>query len=162
MQNTSVILNQTSRHRLPLHLVHGSRRRDNRRYSRGSSSLRVARTACRLWNRRLARLIAYGVSQNSLHRRLDDAPDLNADNAPDLQLVLAQLARVTARQLAAILAHAVTHDACAEMPRNVREVVAEPVAYAVYTQFGLDLSLGAVDDVTGWGHPQGHAPTPLR
>jgi hypothetical protein len=24
------------------------------------------------------------------------------------------------------------------------------------------LSLGAVDDVTGWGHPQGHAPTPLR
>jgi hypothetical protein len=48
------------------------------------------------------------------------------------------------------LAHAVTHDACAGMPRNVCEVVAESVAYAVCSRFGLDLSLRSVDYVAGW------------
>jgi len=60
------------------------------------------------------------------------------------------------------LAHAVTHDACAGMPRDVREVVAESVAYAVCSRFSLDLSLRSVDYVAGWGHPQGHDPDAFR
>ena len=48
------------------------------------------------------------------------------------------------------LAHAVTHEACAGMPRGVHEVVAESVAYAVCSRFGLDLSLRSVDYVPGW------------
>jgi hypothetical protein len=48
------------------------------------------------------------------------------------------------------LAHAVTHDACAGMPRDVPEVVAESVAYAVCSRFGLDLSLRSVDYVADW------------
>jgi len=36
------------------------------------------------------------------------------------------------------------------MPRDVREVVAESVAYAVCSRFGLDLSLRSVDYVAGW------------
>jgi hypothetical protein len=52
--------------------------------------------------------------------------------------------------LAHELAHAVTHDTCAGMPRDVREVVAESVAYAVCSRFGLDLSLRSVDDVADW------------
>jgi hypothetical protein len=58
--------------------------------------------------------------------------------------------------LAHELAHAVTHDACTWMSWAVREVVAESVAYAVCSRFGLDLSLRSVDYVAGWGHPQGH------
>ena len=60
------------------------------------------------------------------------------------------------------LAHAVTHDACAGMPRDVCELVAESVAYAVCSRFGLDLSLRSVDYVAGWGHPQGHDPKAFR
>ena len=52
--------------------------------------------------------------------------------------------------LAPELAHAVTHDACAEKPRDVCEVVAESVAYAVCSRFGLDLSLRSVDYAAGW------------
>jgi hypothetical protein len=52
--------------------------------------------------------------------------------------------------MAGTLAHAVTHDACAGIPRDVREVVAESVAYAVCSRFGLDLSLRSVDYVAGW------------
>jgi len=48
------------------------------------------------------------------------------------------------------LAHAVTHDAMASQPRDIREVVAESVAYAVCSRFGLDLSLRSVDYVAGW------------
>ena len=48
------------------------------------------------------------------------------------------------------VAHAVTHDACAGMRRDVQEVVAESVAYAVCSRFGLDLSLRSVDYVAGW------------
>jgi hypothetical protein len=29
-------------------------------------------------------------------------------------------------------------------------------AYPVCSRFGLDLSLRSIDDVAGWGHPQGH------
>ena len=43
-----------------------------------------------------------------------------------------------------------THDACAEKLRDVCEVVAESVAYAVCSRFGLDLSLRSVDYVAGW------------
>jgi antirestriction protein ArdC len=60
------------------------------------------------------------------------------------------------------LAHAVTHDAYAEKPRDVSEVVAESVAYVVCSRFGLDLSLRSVDYVAGWGHPQGHDPEAFR
>jgi hypothetical protein len=60
------------------------------------------------------------------------------------------------------LAHTVPHDACAGMPRDVCDVVAEFVAYAVCSQFGLDLSLRSVDDVAGWGHRQGHDPEAFR
>jgi hypothetical protein len=49
------------------------------------------------------------------------------------------------------LAHAVTHDACVEKPLDFYEVVAESVAYAVCSRFGLDLSLRSVDYVAGWG-----------
>jgi hypothetical protein len=56
----------------------------------------------------------------------------------------------------------VTHDACVEKPRDVCEVVAESVAYAVCSRFGLDLSLRSVDYVAGWGHPQGHDPEAFR
>ena len=41
--------------------------------------------------------------------------------------------------LAHELAHAVTHEATAGMSRDVREVVAESIAYAVCSRFGLDL-----------------------
>jgi hypothetical protein len=44
----------------------------------------------------------------------------------------------------------VTPEAYAGMPREVREVVAESVAYAVCSRFGLDLSLRSVDYVAGW------------
>jgi hypothetical protein len=56
----------------------------------------------------------------------------------------------------------VTHDTCGAIPQNVCEVVAESVAYAVCSRFGLDLSLRSVDDVAGWGHPQGHDPEAFR
>jgi len=68
----------------------------------------------------------------------------------------------TAATLAHELAHAVTHEACAGMPRGVHEVVAESVAYAVCSRLGLDLSLRSVDYVAGWGHPQGHDPEAFR
>ena len=55
-----------------------------------------------------------------------------------------------ATSLAHELAHAVTHDACAGMARDVCDVVAESVAYAVCSRFGLDLSLRSFDDVAGW------------
>jgi len=48
------------------------------------------------------------------------------------------------------LAHAVTHDACAGMTRDLHEVIAESVAYAVCSRFGLDLSLRSVDYVASW------------
>jgi hypothetical protein len=64
--------------------------------------------------------------------------------------------------LAHELAHAVTHEACAGLTRDVCAVVAESVAYAVCSRFGLDLSLRSVDDVAGWGHPRGHAPEAFR
>jgi predicted HD phosphohydrolase len=67
-----------------------------------------------------------------------------------------------AATLAHELAHAVTQDATAEMTRDVREVIAESVASAVCSRFGLDLSLRSVDDVAGWGHPQGHDPAAFR
>ena len=51
--------------------------------------------------------------------------------------------------LAHELALAGTHDACAEMPRDVCEVVAKSVAYAVCSRFGLDHTLRSVDDVAG-------------
>jgi hypothetical protein len=136
----------------------------DRRNSRELSSFLAARTAWVLWHERLARLIAYGVSQNDPHCRPGDAPDLNADDISDLQVVLARLARLDsahanmAATLAHELAHAVTHDAYAEMPQDVRDVVAESVAYAVCSRFGLDLTLRSVDYVAGWGHPQGHDP----
>jgi hypothetical protein len=56
-----------------------------------------------------------------------------------------------AATLAHELAHAVTHDACAGAPRDVCDVVAESVAYAVCSRFGLDLALRSVDYVAGWG-----------
>jgi hypothetical protein len=118
--------------------------------------MRVARTACRSWNRRLARLTAYGVSQNSSHPGLDDAPDLNADNAPDLQLVLAQLACIAAHTL--IWRH--------PRPRvDVRRLRRDDVGHRrrgrrVYRLRGLlsvraRLSLRSVDDVDGWGAAAG-------
>jgi hypothetical protein len=62
------------------------------------------------------------------------------------------------RWYSAILAHELTYDACAAMTRDVGDVVAESVAYAVCFRFGLALSLRSVDDVDGWGHLQGHDP----
>jgi hypothetical protein len=67
-----------------------------------------------------------------------------------------------AATLAHELAHAVTHDACAAMPRDACEVVAESVTYAVCSRFGLDLLLRSVDYVAGWGHPPGHDPAAFR
>ena len=55
-----------------------------------------------------------------------------------------------AATLAHELAHAVTHDACAGMLRDACEVVAESVAYAVCSLFGLDLSVRSVEYVAGW------------
>jgi hypothetical protein len=52
-----------------------------------------------------------------------------------------------AATLADELAHAVTHGACDEMPRDVRDVIAESVADAVGSRFGLDLLLRSVDYV---------------
>jgi hypothetical protein len=48
------------------------------------------------------------------------------------------------------------------MPRDVCEVIAESVAYAVCSRFGLGLSLRSADYVAGWGHPQGHDPEAFR
>jgi hypothetical protein len=36
------------------------------------------------------------------------------------------------------------------MPRDVCEVIAESVAYAVCSRFGLDMTLRSVDYVAGW------------
>jgi hypothetical protein len=47
------------------------------------------------------------------------------------------------------------------MTRDVGDVVAEFVAYAVCSRFGLDFSLRSVDDVD-CGRPQGHDPKPFR
>lgn len=55
-----------------------------------------------------------------------------------------------AATLAHELAHAVTHDTAAGMARDVRELIAESVAYIVCSQFGLDLSLRSTDYVAGW------------
>jgi hypothetical protein len=52
--------------------------------------------------------------------------------------------------LAHEFAHAVTHEACAGLTRDVCAVVAESVAYAVCSRFGLDLSLRSVGYVAGW------------
>jgi hypothetical protein len=55
-----------------------------------------------------------------------------------------------AATLAHELAHAVTHDATAATPAHGREVVAESVAFAVCSLFGLDMTLRSVDYVAGW------------
>jgi hypothetical protein len=55
-----------------------------------------------------------------------------------------------AATLAHKLAHAMTHGACAEMPRDVSEVIAESVADAAGSRFGLDLLLRSVAYVAGW------------
>lgn len=55
-----------------------------------------------------------------------------------------------AAPLAHELAHAVTGAACAEMPRDRHEVVAESVAYAVGSHFGLDLALRSAHYVASW------------
>jgi hypothetical protein len=67
-----------------------------------------------------------------------------------------------AATLAHELAHAVTRDAMTSQPRGVREMVAESLAYAVCSGFGVDLSLRSVDNIAGWGHPQGHDPEAFR
>ena len=48
------------------------------------------------------------------------------------------------------------------MARDVREVVAESVAYAVCSRIDLGMSLRSADYVAGWGHPQGHDPEAFR
>ncbi|MCC6792740.1 MAG: hypothetical protein IT336_13695, partial [Thermomicrobiales bacterium] len=55
-----------------------------------------------------------------------------------------------AATLAHELAHAVTRGAVAALPRHVREVVAESVAYAVGSRFGLDLALRSTTYVASW------------
>lgn len=55
-----------------------------------------------------------------------------------------------AATLAHELAHAVTHEASAAMPRGAREAVTESVAYAVCSRFGLGLSLRSAGYVAGW------------
>jgi antirestriction protein ArdC len=57
-----------------------------------------------------------------------------------------------AATLAHELAHAVTYEACATMPRDVREVVAESVACAVCSRFGLDMTLRSAHYVADWLH----------
>ena len=52
--------------------------------------------------------------------------------------------------LAHELAHAVTQEAVASLSREVREVVAESVAYAVGTHYGLDLALRSTHYVASW------------
>jgi hypothetical protein len=44
----------------------------------------------------------------------------------------------------------VTHDACAELARDHRDVGAESVAYAVGSQFGLGMALRSAHDVASW------------
>jgi hypothetical protein len=67
-----------------------------------------------------------------------------------------------AATLAHELAHAVTQDAMTSQPRGDHFADAKSVPYAVCSRFGLDLSLRSADDVTGWGHPQGHDPEAFR
>jgi antirestriction protein ArdC len=55
-----------------------------------------------------------------------------------------------AATLAHELAHAITHDVTASMSRGACEVVAESVAYAVCSRFGLDLALRSAEYVAGW------------
>jgi antirestriction protein ArdC len=61
----------------------------------------------------------------------------------------AELADMSAT-LAHEIAHAVTHETAAGMPRDVQELIAESVAYIVCSQFGLDLSLRSTDYVAHW------------
>ena len=42
------------------------------------------------------------------------------------------------------------YDACPAMPKDLREVVAESVAYAVCSRFGLDMTLRCGDYIAGW------------
>jgi len=44
------------------------------------------------------------------------------------------------------------YDACPAMPKDLREVVAESVAYAVCSRFGLDVTLRSVDYVASWSN----------
>jgi hypothetical protein len=46
------------------------------------------------------------------------------------------------------------------LTRDVGDVIAEFVASAICSRFGLDLSLHSGDGVAGWGHPQGRYPKP--
>jgi antirestriction protein ArdC len=55
-----------------------------------------------------------------------------------------------AATLAHELAHAAVHEAPAVLPRGIREVVAESVAYAACSRFGLDPSLRSAGYVAGW------------
>ena len=93
-----------------------------------------------------------------------DAGDVGPTTRPRRVVdVLLDLSTVKmAAILAHELAHAMTHDACAGMTRDVCEVVAESVASAVCSRFGLDLSVRSVDYVAGWEHPQGHDPEAFR
>ena len=59
------------------------------------------------------------------------------------------LADMTAT-LAHELAHAITHEATVGLSRDVQEVVAESVAYAVCSRFGLDLALRSAHYVATW------------
>lgn len=55
-----------------------------------------------------------------------------------------------AATLAHELAHAVTHDATEAMSRGAREVIAESVAYAVCSRFGLNMTLRSAQYVASW------------
>jgi hypothetical protein len=52
--------------------------------------------------------------------------------------------------LAPELAHDVTHETSAGFSRDIREVIAESISFAVCSRFGLDLSLCSAVYVTGW------------
>ena len=102
------------------------------------------------------------VLRNNVYRHLEAKLDLGFVCDWTRELYADRARADMAATFAHELAHAVTHDAFAGMPRDVREVVAESVAYAVCSRFGLDLSLRSVDDIAGWGHPQGHDPEAFR
>jgi antirestriction protein ArdC len=111
-----------------------------------------AATARALWNAMTEHAAALGltVSTRAAHA---GGPAVYGAFAPSLHRIWVRPDRALADMAATLaheLAHAVTPESCAGMTRDQREVVAESIAYAVGSRFGLDMTLRSAHYVATW------------